>query len=184
MINLKNKYKNVLTFTQKRILTDIACFFTTILYGISSQYNRIKYKDIPLYKFIGFTHGYGSLQFKPETITFIYEFLKFKNHIVSSKMGNGSNWVFRVISTYCSKFLKINPNLFLKHSFQRAIYVIPTAYNYLEFLRGESSDLDYFNFTKEDLYSFWKDRWLKNRLKNQNVLEEVKKFKKDNFVIC
>ncbi|MDD1426356.1 DUF4338 domain-containing protein, partial [Dolichospermum sp. ST_sed9] len=63
----KEKYKDKITIIRKRKTNDCVCIITTSLYGNSSQYNRLKFKDKLLYIPIGYTTGYGTLHVSYET---------------------------------------------------------------------------------------------------------------------
>lgn len=64
----KEKYKDNSTIINNRQADDLVGIITTSLYGRSSQYNRLKYKDELLYQPIGETIGYGTLHLTDETI--------------------------------------------------------------------------------------------------------------------
>src|SRR5690606_22032634 len=57
----REKYKDKVTLIEGRTASKLAGLFTTSLYGKSSQYNRMKFRDELLYKPIGETKGYGTL---------------------------------------------------------------------------------------------------------------------------
>ena len=61
--NYEQKYKNKKTLMKKRTIPPRLLFITTTgAYGKSSVYNRLKFKDEYIAKFIGYTKGYGSFQ--------------------------------------------------------------------------------------------------------------------------
>jgi len=177
-----NKYRDKITNISNRKAYDLACIFTTSLYGKSSQYSRIKYKDILLYKLIGFTKGYGTLHLTDETFNAMFGLLKDKGIYVSNKFGDGPNWRMRVIRS-AAEILNFNSDFLLKHSFKRGIYVTPLAHNYIDFLKGNRDTLDYYNFSVKELSDYWKNRWLLKRKSNVNVKKSVINFKKHDFFI-
>jgi len=176
------KYKGKTTIIDKRISNSLIGIFTTSLYGKSSQYNRLKYKDEFIYKEIGHTKGYGSLHLSDETIQEMIKYLKFKNIDVNHRFGDGPSWVMRIIRT-AGDSLGIDSNFLLKHSFKRSIYFIPLAYNYKEVLNNESKKPLYFNFTKKELVDHWKTRWLDNRKRNIDIINKVLEFNPNDFNI-
>lgn len=151
----------------------LAGIFTTGLYGRSSQYNRLKFKDNLLFKPIGFTKGFGSLHLTIETIESMKDFLLEKDIMVSNKFGAGPSSTMRLIRAAGNE-LGFNSDHLLNHSFQRSIYFMPHAKNTIEFLNGRASKLQYNNYKSSQLVRFWKNRWLINRMKNERVLEQVK----------
>ncbi|HPQ09628.1 MAG TPA: DUF4338 domain-containing protein [Bacteroidia bacterium] len=178
----QNKYKGKVTIIDKRIANSLVGIFTTSLYGKSSQYNRLKYKDILLYQHIGYTKGYGTLHLSKETIQEMVRFLKSKNIEVNHRFGDGPNWVMRVIAKV-GELVGFDADFLLNHSFKRSIYFVPLAKNYKEFLNSETKTPKYYNFTKRELVDYWKERWFLNRKKNPEVIANVLNFNPNNFSI-
>lgn len=178
----QNKYKNAVTNISKRKANDLACIFTTSLYGKSSQYNRVKFQNDILYKYIGETKGYGTLHLTDETFNAMRNLLDQRNIDISNEFGDGPIWRMRVIRE-AANCLGINADFLLKHSFKRGIYITPLAKNYKEFLQGKNQELDYFDYPLDSLVDHWRNRWLINRRLNPEVKETVLKFKASEFVI-
>lgn len=178
----KNKYKNKSTNISNRKANDIACIFTTSLYGKSSQYNRILYNGIKLYELIGYTKGYGTLHLTDETFNAMLELLKDKKILISNRFGDGPSWRMRVIRTV-GDYLGFNSDFLLQHSFKRAIYLTPLARNYLKFLNGQENKLDYYNFSLSELIDYWHKRWYIKRRNNSQIKELVLNFRKNDFFI-
>jgi len=183
LINIyKRKYKNRITSISNRKANDIACIFTTSLYGKSSQYNRITYNDIKLYELIGYTKGYGSLHLTDETFNAMIELLKEKNILISNRFGDGPSWRMRVVRSVAD-ILGFDSDFLLRHSFKRAIYLTPLASNYLEFLNGNDKKLKYYNFSIKDLSEYWRNRWYLKRKDNLDIKERVLHFNKKDFCV-
>lgn len=178
----RNKYKNVVTKISKRKANDIACIFTTSLYGRSSQYNRMKFHKQLLYQKIGETRGYGTLHLTDETFDAMRNLLIANGVTITNKFGDGPIWRMRVIRS-AANLIGFDANFLLRHSFRRSIYVTPLASNYIKFLHGHAECLDYFDYPLESLTEFWHKRWLNNRRKNPLVKETVIKFRKSEFNI-
>jgi len=183
LINIyKRKYKNRITSISNRKANDIACIFTTSLYGKSSQYNRITYNDIKLYELIGYTKGYGSLHLTDETFNAMIELLKEKNILISNRFGYGPSWRMRVVRSVAD-ILGFDSDFLLRHSFKRAIYLTPLASNYLEFLNGNDKKLKYYNFSIKDLSEYWRNRWYLKRKDNLDIKQRVLHFNKKDFCV-
>lgn len=183
LINIyKKKYADQTTIISSRKANDIACIFTTSLYGKSSQYNRIKYDDIKLYKLIGYTKGYGTLHLTDETFSAMSELLRENKILISNKFGDGPSWRMRVIRS-AADILGFDSDFLLRHSFKRAIYLTPLARNYLEFLNGRDKKLKYYNFSLKDLTEYWRNRWHLKRKDNLDIKESVLHFNKRDFDI-
>ncbi len=178
----RQKYKDAVTNIAKRTVNDIACIFTTSLYGKSSQYNRVRFNDKTLYNQIGETKGYGTLHLTDETFEAMRELLVCKGMNVTNRFGDGPIWRMRVIRT-AANILGFDADFLLKHSFQRAIYLTPLATNYKEFLQGKSQQLDYYDYPLSSLVQYWRKRWLINRRSNPEVEKAVLDFRRSEFSI-
>jgi hypothetical protein len=178
----ERKYKGVVTNISKRTACKLACIFTTSLYGLSSQYNRMTYNHQLLYQPIGHTKGYGTLHITYETFKAMRELLESRHITVTNKFGDGPIWRMRVIRT-AADILGINADFLLKHSFQRGIYAVPLAHNFREFLKGEQRKLNYYDYSLHDLVEYWKERWLNKRKTNLEIQKNVYGFRAENFCI-
>lgn len=178
----EKKYKNQVTLISGKKRNKLAGIFTTSLFGNSSQYNRMKYKGKLVYAPIGYTKGIGTHHLSLETINLMQEFLRCEGIYISYKFGAGPNYIMRIIRT-AGEFLGFDGNALLSHSFKRRIYFSPFAENTLEFLRGETEKLIYYNWTQKELVDHWKTRWLSMRLENNKVIADVKRFVPQDFAI-
>lgn len=178
----KNKYKDVITIKDKRTASKLVGIFTTSLYGSSSQYNRIKFKDELLYKPIGQTKGFGTLHLSDQSIQLMLKYLKSKGIETGNKFGDGPSWVMRVIRT-AGDLLRFDSDFLLQHSFKRNIYFVPLAKEYKAFLNGETNQPQFYNYSKKELVDFWKKRWLENRKQNINIVMDVLDFNPEKFKI-
>jgi len=176
----KDKYKDKTTIIKKRKADNLVCIFTTSLYGNSSQYNRLKFKNRLLYIPIGYTKGYGALHISSETFSAMLQLLTEKGMMITNRFGDGPNWRMRVIRL-ASDIIGFNSNIILQHSFKRKIYAIPLAKNFRSFLLGENNKPIYYNFPMQALVKFWKERWLNMRKRNINVIDKTLNFKPEDF---
>lgn len=178
----KEKYKDKTTIIRKRKANNLVCIFTTSLYGNSSQYNRIKFKNKLLYIPIGYTKGYGALHISSKTFSAMQQLLIEKGIMILNRFGDGPNWRMRVIRL-ASDIIGFNSNVILQHSFRRGIYAVPLAKNFRSFLLGKTDEPIYCNLPMRTLVKFWKERWLKMRKRNINILDKVLCFDPENFEI-
>jgi hypothetical protein len=176
------KYKNKITLIEKRKANKLVGIFTTSLYGKSSQYNRLKYNRELLYMPIGETKGYGTLHLSEEAIEKMQEYLKANKIYITNRFGDGPSWTMRLIHKV-GKMLGFDPDILLRHSFKREIYFIPLIKNWKEFLNDQDKKPIYYNYTKKELVSFWKNRWLKNRKESNKVISSVLSFNPNTFSI-
>jgi hypothetical protein len=179
----KNKYDDAQTVIKNRKATDLVLLVTTSLYGRnSSQYNRLQYGKSLLYEPIGTTTGFGSLHISSETFNAMFELVVENGCNISNRFGDGPNWRMRVIRTACD-MLGLNSNIILKHSFQRGLFAAKLTTNWRAFLKGQSTTPRYRNLPLNVLVSHWRDRWLNMRKRNDAVLQKVKGFSPEQFII-
>jgi hypothetical protein len=178
----KKKYHGKVTQIRKRTADDLACIFTTSLYGRSSQYNRIRYKGKLLYIPIGQTKGYGTLHLTDETFQAMRHLLESKNISVTNRFGDGPIWRMRVIRSV-GDLLGFDSDFLLQHSFQRDIYAIPLAKNFKAYLNSDADELNYCDYPLVDLVDYWKKRWFEKRRKRPEIRERVLGFYAKDFGI-
>jgi hypothetical protein len=159
----KQKYITQVTATAKRTVSDLACIFTTSLFGKSSQYNKLYFRDDQLYIPIGETKGYGTFHLSQETFNAMIELLASQNVIINNRIEDGPCWRMRVIKT-AAELIDYNPKTILNHSFKRYIYAVPLAKNFKRFLNGEDPELCYYDYPENELIAYWKERWYKKRM--------------------
>jgi len=178
----REKYKDKTTIIRKRKASDWVCIFTTSLYGNSSQYNRLKFKDRLLYIPIGYTAGYGMLHISNETFSAMQQLLIEKSLMITNRFGDGPNWRMRVVRLV-SDIIGFNSEIILQHSFKRGIYAVPLARNFRSFLLGKTNRPIYYNLPMRTLVKFWKERWLNMRKSNISVIDKILDFKAEDFGI-
>jgi len=176
------KYENTRTIIEDRVSNALVGIFTTSLYGKSSQYNRLKYKDRYIFSEIGHTKGFGSLHLSEETIREMVKYLKSKNIEVNHRFGDGPSWIMRVIRA-TGDCLGFDSDFLLKHSFKRSIYFAPLAKNFKEVLTDRNKKPHYYNYSIDELTEFWRNRWLSNRKSNQEIINKIVDFEPADFII-
>ena len=176
----KEKYRRKMTIIRRRKASDWVCIFTTSLYGNSSQYNRLKFKNRLLYIPIGHTSGYGTLHISNETFFAMQQLLEKRGVMETNRFGDGPNWRMRIIRS-ASDVIGFNSNILLQHSFRRGIYAVPLAKNFRSFLLGKTDKPIYYNLPMRTLVKFWRERWLNMRKRNINVIDKILSFKPEDF---
>ena len=176
----KEKYRRKMTIIRRRKASNWVCIFTTSLYGNSSQYNRLKFKNRLLYIPIGYTSGYGTLHISNETFFAMRQLLEKRGVMETNRFGDGPNWRMRIIRS-ASDVIGFNSNILLKHSFRRGIYAVPLAKNFRSFLLGKTDKPIYYNLPMRTLVKFWRERWLNMRKRNINVIDKILSFKPEDF---
>ena len=143
----------------------LAMITTTSALGRSSIYNRLKYKDRLLFQRVGFTKGFGEFHFSNGIYQKIYEFVSqtCEPTAKNSKWGKGFRNRREIVGK-CLKALGLSKD-WLNHGVQREIYAIPLASNTREFLQGSEDILFEYDQSVDDLFSFFRERWLLPRAK-------------------
>lgn len=164
---------------------------TTGLFEIgSAQYDRIR---IPSengqieYDQIGYTEGYGSIQFGPETRKRLSQVTQLEEgrKVVRGRFGEGVSPRIRKIRRGL-KNCGLETDL-LKHESRRIVYGIDLAENSQDYLLGIDDDPEYYwefddpEKEQESIYQHWIDRWAAMRTQKQEVLEDIRKFDKQEF---
>ena len=151
----------------------ICALTTTSLYGVgSSQYNRVRMGDRH-WEHIGFTEGFGTLHMTRLTIEAIRELAIRTNGMrsVNHQFGEGTSPLMRQLREGLS-VLGFEPNDVLQHSNRRIVYM-------LELYGGAYADLclDSDHHTEgpstEAVAEAWRERWLRMRVKNDEILDRV-----------
>jgi hypothetical protein len=177
-----DKYSGKATQIRNRIATDLACLFTTGLFGKSSQYNRLSYNGHPSYLPIGSTRGYGTLHLSDELFAVLRSVLAMHMVRVANRFGDGPIWRMRIVRC-AGELIGFDSSFLLQHSFRRAIYAIPLAANAREFLRGETDRLEYMDIPAADLAAHWRSRWLDNRRRQPAIVSRVLSSNPEAFAI-
>lgn len=164
---------------------------TTGLFEIgSAQYDRIR---VPTengrieYDQIGYTEGYGSIQFGPETRKRLSQVTQLEEgrKVVRGRFGEGVSPRIRKIRRGL-KNCGLETDL-LKHESRRIVYGINLAENSQNYLLGIDNDPEYYwefddpEEEQESIYQHWINRWASMRAPKQEVLEKIRKFDKQEF---
>jgi len=135
---------------------------TTGAFGESSILDRLKDSDNKLlWKFVGFTQGWGFFHLNNGIATKIIEYLKETDNEILRKhrFGDGPNWKMRLLREGM-KELNIDYKKYGKHGIQRGFYVSPFASNFKEVLNEKSKRPKLYNRDEKELFEFFKERYL------------------------
>ena len=156
-----SRYGGSKSYISKRELDGRLALLTTIsALGRSSIYNRLRYQDRLVYQSVGYTRGSGEFHFCNGVYDDLRKFAlaNCEPSEKNSAWGNG----FRNRRELVKKTLPLLnlPKEFIYHGIEREIFVIPLAKNAQEFLCGGDKELQYFGWSEENLFEWFKDRWL------------------------
>jgi hypothetical protein len=168
----------------------LALLGTTSLYGVgSSQYNRIRIPcdrlggaptDVISYEDLGHSEAYGTSQYAEDTVDALVDIVQQSadGQRVNSIFGEGQSPKMRKIRQGLD-LLRLPTDALLRHHRRRVVYAVRLARNLGRYLLGIDSQPDYFVPLKDGpgstaaIASWWRERWLKNRIASDDVLSEV-----------
>jgi len=145
---------------RKKLDARLALITTASALGKSSIYNRIKYGDRLLFHGVGFTQGWGEFHFSNGLYDVIttYALRHCEPTAKNERWGTGFRNRREVVRKCLAKIGLAEE--WLNHGINRETFVIPLARNSREVLRGEHSRLFCFDQSAEDLFGFFRERWL------------------------
>lgn len=133
---------------------------TTSALGRSSLYNRITYDGRLLYHSVGFTRGSGEFHFANGLYRAIFDYVRQFSQPTAKNKNWGSGFRNRrEIIQKCLAGLGLSQD-WLYHGVRREVFVVPLAHNVREFLRGDHSRIHWFNQSVEELFYWFRKRWL------------------------
>lgn len=163
---------------------------TTSLYGIgSSQYNRIKIPcariggsegEAIVYEELGHSEAFGTSQYSEETVEAIEDLVQqsANGQRVNSIFGEGVSPKLRKIRQGLG-LLGLRPELLLKHHRRRVVYGVSLVRNLRDYVLGIDGNAKYLlrldagADASAKIGAWWRERWLQNRIKSDEVLAAV-----------
>jgi len=162
----------------KPLSARLALITTASALGRSSIYNRLRYGSDTLFKSVGFTRGSGEFHFFNGLYRTIAEFANDFCEPTSKQERWGTG--FRSRREVVRKCLG-NAGLsaeWIYHGIRRELFVVPLAANAREFLRGERSRLRWFDLSAEQLFAYFRERWLLPRAER---VPEYRDFDRESY---
>lgn len=156
---------------------------TTGLYSVApSQYNRLRMPagndDCLSYQQLGQTVGFGSYHFSQATVAALEPLLsRLQNgRPVNSIFGEGVNPKLRKVRAALD-VVGLPSNLLMQHGSPRVVYGVPLARNFRDMLLGVNARADYLLKDQAEssraIVEHWRERWLRGRIRNEDVLRLV-----------
>lgn len=138
----------------------LALITTTSALGRSSIYNRVKYGERLLLHGVGFTRGSGEFHFSNGLYGAISEYaVRYCEPTAKQERWGTGFRNRREVVKKCLAKVGLSTE-WLYHGIQREIFVVPLAQNAREFLQGKHSRLLSFDQCAEELFDFFRERWL------------------------
>lgn len=163
---------------------------TTSLYGVgSSQYNRIKIPcdrlggsatEFLRYEELGRSEAFGTSQYSEETLEALTDLVQQSadGQRVNSIFGEGVSPKLRKVR-HALDILGLPSELLLRHHRPRVVYGVGLIHNLREYLLGLDSKPKYLASLANPavpsaaIAGWWRERWLRNRILSDDVLDEV-----------
>lgn len=170
------KYENSITLMKSRIIPNRLLFITTTsAFGKSSVYERIKFENDLIVRFLGYTSGAGTFQLSEELYRKCLKFLEQEGFNTTRGYGSGPSRKMKLIST---AFAKLKIKNFQYHNIKRGMYLIPLVKN-LNSVIHENEEPDYKTRNFSDLSTYWLNRWA---IPRSIRTQEWKKFSSNDFI--
>ncbi|MGB3749186.1 MAG: Druantia anti-phage system protein DruA [Rhodanobacter sp.] len=164
---------------------------TTSLYGVgSSQYNRIKIpaerlggkaEDVIHYEELGRSEAFGTSQYSQETVDALVGLVQQSDaQRVNSIFGEGVSPKLRKVRQALD-LLNLPTGRLLRHYRPRVVYAVSLIKNFGDYLIGVSKRPEYIVPVNEGVSAtaaigeWWRERWLRNRISSDDVLNEVER---------
>ena len=165
------KYKDKFTIMNERNIEPELLFITTTsAFGRSSIYNRLKYEKVTIAEKLGYTEGYGSFQIPNELYNRLIEYLNSIGENTIRGYGGGPSKKLKLISLACRKLGLANYSF---HGIKREYFLFSLVNNLKEVIKRKAV-ADWKNYSFNDLFIYWKERWLWKRAINTNMWREFK----------
>jgi hypothetical protein len=156
----------------------IALITTMSALGRSSIYNRLNLEGEKIFQSVGFSKGTGEFHFSNGLYTSISGYAKRYCEPTYRQPAWGEGFRNRrEVIRKCLRKLKLNV-AWSYHGIERESFVVPLATNTREFLRGEQNRLHWNTTPGEQIFSWFKTRWLLPRLSRD---ESYRAFQRDDY---
>lgn len=153
---------------------------TTSALGRSSIYNRVNCNGRGLFHRIGYTSGSGEFHFANGLYTELSRFagLHCQPTAKQERWGVG----FRNRREIVRKVLSLLglPDNLIYHQVQREVFAIPLAANTQQFLRGEHERVLWYHMSVQEIFDYFKDRWLMGRAERDS---SYRKFRSSSYAL-
>ncbi len=174
--NKYNKQKTLLL--NRKIPANLLFITTTGAFGKSSIYNRLKYKEENVCKFIGYSNGSGSFHIPNTLYESLVNYLISEGQQVGRCYGNGPSAKMKIISKSMNMLGFRNG---ADHGIKRGVYLFELVKNLPDVIHKNAAPEWISDRNEESVTAFWKDRWLVKRLNNDYPSKKLF-FDRDNYL--
>ena len=153
---------------------------TTSALGRSSIYNRVNCNGRTLFNRIGYTSGSGEFHFSNGLYSELSRFAALHCEPTAKQERWGSG--FRSRREIVRKVLPLLgfPHDLIYHQVKREVFAIPLATNTRKFLRGEHERVQWYHMPAQEIFEYFKDRWLIGRAERN---ASFRKFRPSSYAL-
>lgn len=172
----KEKYKNVETILEKRVIDpDLLFLTTTSAFGRSSIYNRLKFNGELVAESLGYTKGSGTFHIPQELYSDILKYLSSNGINIGTTFGCGPS---RKLKILYQAFSKLEIGRYTYHNIQREFFLFPLVDNLKEVI-SKNEKPHFFERNLSDLNVYWRQRWCIPRAER---FSDWRNFEKERFL--
>lgn len=177
----KQKYEGTRSLIKRKVHDgNLALVTTTSALGRSSLYNRLRLAEGLLYERVGFTQGSGEFHFSNGIYDAMAQFVQEHCEPTAKQERWGTGFRNRrEVIRKCLPALGLSSD-WLYHGVEREVFVAPLAHNTRAFLRGECSELKWRCHSVEDIFCYFRKRWLLPRAERN---QQFKSWSPTNWVL-
>lgn len=144
----------------KPLSARLALLTTTSALGRSSLYNRLTFAGRPVFQSLGYTRGSGEFHFGNGFYSDLRALAEANCEPTAKDVRWGTGFRNRrELLRKALPLLGLSREL-VYHGVQREIFAAPLAHNSAEFLRGEHDRLRRYGYGVDDLFIWFRERWL------------------------
>lgn len=160
----REKYNGQKSLIRKETrLPYLALVTTTSALGRSSVYNRIRVNGQQYWTSVGYTKGTGDFHFSNGVYDKIRAFVEERCEPTAKHKAWGSGFRNkREVIKKCLQGIGLSTDL-IYHGIRREIFAAQLGNNALPFLRGETTRPQFFNWSAQQLFQLFAERWLMAR---------------------
>jgi hypothetical protein len=156
----------------------------------SSQYNRIKIpaerlggkeRDVIRFEELGRSEAFGTSQYSEETVDALVDLVQQSDaKRVNSIFGEGVSPKMRKVRQALD-LLNLPSGMLLRHHRPRVVYAVSLIRNLADYLIGVAKQPEYVVSSNQGgrataaIGAWWLERWLRNRIASDDVLNEVER---------
>ena len=165
---------------QRTLPSQLVSLTTASALGRSSIYNRLKFRGRELFHSVGYTQGSGEFHFANGLYAALHNYAVQHCEPTAKHVHWGTGFRNRrEIVKKCLPRLGHSTD-WLYHGVKREVFVIPLAENARQVLRGEEIEPVWYDQSADELFEWFRDRWLLRRAKWDHRFSE---FERDSYRI-